>query len=285
MVSESNCMCAVITESHLNDSILDAEIHIAGYTPFRQDRIGRIKGGTIIYVKDTLASNTSIIYQHCNTVVECIALHIKSMNCVVVGIYRPPDCKSNNFNYVIDGISQALDKIHAPIPDIHVMGDFNFPFVKWKYTSGINIPTLVPGPGVTTDEQLQAKHVLQFAESHMLSQMVSKPTRIHNVLDLCFTNNVESYHEINVHGTSLSDHNLIDLVMRYGSENKEIPITEERLTGFRALNFFSDDTNWSKLEQNINSVKWDDKLEELDPNETLQYIIDQVIKMCEGLYL
>ena len=115
-------MCAVITESHLDKSILDAEIHIPGYTPFRQDRIGRIQGGVVIYVKDTLASSTNIIYKHCNTVVECIALHIKPLNCVVVGIYRPPDSKSSNFNYVIDGISQSLDKLQAPIPDIHVMG-------------------------------------------------------------------------------------------------------------------------------------------------------------------
>ena len=204
------------------------------------------------------------------------------MNCVVVGIYRPPDSKSSNFNYVIDGISQALDKLQAPIPDIHVMGDFNFPFLKWKYTSGINIPTIVPGSGVTSDEQLQAKHVLQFAESHMLSQMVSQPTRINNILDLCFTNNVELYHEINIHDTSLSDHNLIDLVMQYRSENKETPTTGEKLTGFRALNFFSDDTNWSQLEKNINTVEWDKELKNLSPDETLKHIIDRIINLCKG---
>lgn len=273
-------MCAVITESHLNDSILDAEIHIPGYTPYRQDRIGRIQGGTIIYVKDEFASNVNIIYKHCNTVVECIALHIKPMNCVVVGIYRPPDCKSNEFNYVIDRLSQALDKVSAPIPDIHVMGDFNFPFMKWKYTSNINIPTLVSGN--TLDEQNQAKHVLQFAEYHMLSQMICKPTRNNNILDLCFTNNIESYHEVNVHATSLSDHNIIDLVMRYSSEKRETPVQDEKRTGFRALNFFSEETNWSKLDKDIKSVNWDDMLTELSPSDTLNSIIEKVINLCEA---
>ena len=69
--------------------------------------------------------------------------------------------------------------------------------------------------------------------------------------------------------------------MRYRSENKVLPIHEENLTGFRALHFFSEDTDWSKLDQNIKSVNWDDQLADLDPSETLQNIIDHVIKLCK----
>ena len=77
ILTESNSIFAVLTETHLNASILDAEIDIPGYTVFRSDRIARIQGGTMIYVKNALASTTSEIYKHCNKVVECLALHVK----------------------------------------------------------------------------------------------------------------------------------------------------------------------------------------------------------------
>ena len=70
--------------------------------------------------------------------------------------------------------------------------------------------------------------------------------------------------------------------MQYRSENKETPTTGEKLTGFRALNFFSDDTNWSQLEKNINTVEWDKELKNLSPDETLKHIIDRIINLCKG---
>ena len=87
----------------------------------------------------------------------------------------PPDCSSAQFNYIMKELDEVINKMPVPSPEIHIMGDFNFPFLKWNTKTGVNIPTIVSGG--TIDEQSQAKCLLQFAESNMLSQIISKPTR------------------------------------------------------------------------------------------------------------
>ncbi len=76
---EEDCLYAVITESHLNNNVLNAEIYISGYTPYRKDRFMRKQGGVIIYVKDHLANNTEVLYEYSNGTVECMAIHIKTI--------------------------------------------------------------------------------------------------------------------------------------------------------------------------------------------------------------
>ena len=276
---DSDCLFAVITESHLNSNVLDAEIHIAGYTTFRKDRYIRKQGGVVIYVKDNLANNTDILYEYSNGVVECMAIHIKTINCVVIGLYRPPDCKSNFFKCVINDIDKKLCELPGKTPDIHLMGDFNFPFLKWEYHSEINIPTIKSGS--THDEQDQAKCVLSFAEKHLLSQVICKPTREKNVLDLCFTNNVDAYYQVNVHETALSDHNIIMMDTNYvQDEPRHSSAESEKLSGFRALNFYSEESDWRGLEKELNSINWEEVLVGLGVNDTLKYIHNRVLAVC-----
>ena len=52
-----NCKVMCITESHLKDGFLDAELQIPNYSVFRQDRIGREKGGSVIYVHNSLSAS------------------------------------------------------------------------------------------------------------------------------------------------------------------------------------------------------------------------------------
>ena len=43
-----------ITKSWANTDITDAELGLTGYVMFRRDRIGRRKGGVILYVKESI---------------------------------------------------------------------------------------------------------------------------------------------------------------------------------------------------------------------------------------
>ena len=45
----------ILTETHLSDSVLNAEVSIPGYALFRSDREGRTHGGTCAYVRNDLA--------------------------------------------------------------------------------------------------------------------------------------------------------------------------------------------------------------------------------------
>ena len=92
----------------------DAEIHIQGYSLFRQDRTqtkgkrGRKSGGVAVYVRDDAASNTEIIFTFSNGVVEALGIHIKTWNLAVVIVYRTPDDPKHNRKSAEKEFSQFL---------------------------------------------------------------------------------------------------------------------------------------------------------------------------------
>ena len=80
-----------VTESHLSDEILPAEIHIENYTMHRTDRVNRERGGVGIYVPDRLTC--TVLYSKSNSVCKTLILNEIELNIVICLIYRPPDCK------------------------------------------------------------------------------------------------------------------------------------------------------------------------------------------------
>ena len=100
-------------------------------------------------------------------------------------------------------------------------------------------------------------------------------------MDLCFTNNTEAYYETSIEETSLSDHNLIKLQVRYKRKHERFQNVDPT-TGFRAYNFFSEDTNWNNLDKQLKNVNWKDVLSNLNPSECLDKILSTVLSCCEG---
>ena len=62
---------AGVTESHLNDNILDAEIQVPDFNIFRQDRSDRKGGGVLMLVHNSIATRIVITYStsHCDYLV------------------------------------------------------------------------------------------------------------------------------------------------------------------------------------------------------------------------
>ena len=56
LLSNSDSLFIALTETHLNDNVLSAELDIENYTLFRSDRINRKCGGVALYVRDGLGS-------------------------------------------------------------------------------------------------------------------------------------------------------------------------------------------------------------------------------------
>lgn len=79
---------------------------------------------------------------------EVLALHIKGLNAILVNCYRPPQCAVDNFTSAIRSISELLQNLPPPTPDILVCGDFNFPFIQWPEGT-----ITAPPPGGTQEEQ------------------------------------------------------------------------------------------------------------------------------------
>ena len=159
------------------------------------------------------------------------------------------------------------------------MGDFNFPFLKWDPETGAGKIT----SGHSTDEQDQAKCTLSFAEKHLLVQNIYKPTRIDNILDLCFTNNTCAYHSINVHSVddSISDHNIIMSNTMYNIKKTVKNTQKSELCGFQKYNFFSEEADWSGFNKMLKGIDWENELKTLDVTQTLKFINNCVMSACE----
>ena len=128
----------------------------------------------------------------------------------------------------------------------------------------------------------QYKSLCAFADKYFLCQLINEPTRENNVLELCYTNFQEAYHNINVHKSSFSDHNVIMMDTKYScNENSsKYDETPENITGFKRLNFFDENVNWTKIKSELEDISWEQELAALTVNDMTAFITDTVLRIC-----
>ena len=123
-VKEKSFLMLNLTETWLNETIKD-DADLEGYKIYRGDRKNRIRGGTAIYLHDKLeAIKLSEIN---NEVCEMVAVMIPEIQTINIVIYRPPNAKMQDFNVILNEITEIFQKIEKPDPTIIISGDFNFP--------------------------------------------------------------------------------------------------------------------------------------------------------------
>ena len=103
-------------------------------------------------------------------------------------------------------------------PTIWFSGDFNAPDISWQ------VPSVLPGSSNFNTHQL----LIDISQHHGLSQMITEPTRLNNILDLFFTNLPTLIQEVEV-VPGLSDHNtvIVQSKMRMSlakQANRKIPL-------------------------------------------------------------
>ena len=106
-------------------------------------------------------------------------------------MYRPSSCTINEFDDVIIKINQFIFSLNSPLPNIMILGDFNFPGVDW-YSP--NLSSLKP--------------LVNLCDSLFLSQQVNRLTRKTDISNLFFCPN-ELINSIVVSDTFISDHRMI----------------------------------------------------------------------------
>ena len=114
-------------------------------------------------------------------------------------LYRPPDTRDDEFLEMCRTLTNKLNELGTPLPEILVLGDFNFPNVNWEMDSCI----------IGNNSQL--KTLNEFTETFYLQQLIKAPTRVNNILDLVWSNNADSITVIDVTPTCISDHNVISV--------------------------------------------------------------------------
>ena len=90
LANEVNAGIILLTETHLNEEIKDAEIDIAGFDIYRSDRQGFKNGGVLMYMKSSLNLGTKQLYSLSHNKVDMIIVECIKINSILVCLYRPP---------------------------------------------------------------------------------------------------------------------------------------------------------------------------------------------------
>ena len=143
-ISLYNVDIICINETHLNNSIKDAEISITGFNHFRKDRDFRIDneisqqnsggGGSIIYVNERLGCSEVDDFIVPDSVSVAISTNVGLIN--IACIYR-----SNKLNDVqLSCINKSVEKLSRLNEETIIVGDFNLTDVNWV-TGSVSAPS------------------------------------------------------------------------------------------------------------------------------------------------
>ena len=124
-----------ICETWLKKHISNAQIYIPNYQIVRQDREKRRRGGVLLYVHNSLPVSNVCTFddRFCGSVMCCV----KSINAVIISVYRPPGCPISSFEKLLKFMQRNLTNISNSQSDIFIMGDFNLPNLTWQNSDQI----------------------------------------------------------------------------------------------------------------------------------------------------
>ena len=146
--------------------------------------------------------SNSTTYETClaysNSVCKLIMLRLHKPALVIILMYHPPTCSPKDFNDIISRSQAIIISMSSPLPNIIMLGDFNFPYINWlnpEYNCHDASPLIL-----------------------FLNQQVSAPTRKSNILDLIFSPD-DFINCIDITDSIISDHRII-------TEKTLIPISQ-----------------------------------------------------------
>ena len=236
-----------ITESWLKSYCSDAQLQIPGYSISRCDRNKRNGGGVLLYSLSSLPISVSEGFDDGT----CQGLYniYPSAKLFVAVVYRPPDSSHSSFSKLLDHLGYAIDNLTDSDYDFFITGDFNLPQIDWE--------SLQIQSGGTSESNLSAQCLLNFMSTHLLSQMVTVPTRGHNILDLVFCNNDRLISDVKAEPTEISDHNMISVLLSFNPgtiEDAQASYLDEM--NFRSLDFKQAD--FTQLNKIFDEVNWEE---------------------------
>ena len=223
---KTNATVIGISESKLDESVLNSEISIPSYNILRCDR-NRNGGGVLCYVKNTICYNQR---EHFSNEFENIFFDILLPNTkpILVGnIYRPPDQLG-----FLEKLSNAiLNAQNFDSQEVYILGDFNIDLSK----KGRSISNSI-------------KKYREFCAQHGLKQLIKNPTRItkntSTILDHILTNSEDKIFQVDTLDIGLSDHQLIYCTRK---KCKEITDTKTYIK-YRSLKNYSPEILKAKLQ-------------------------------------
>ena len=243
-----------ISETWLDNTILDESIKIPGYTLMRKDRIcARRSGGVCCYVKDNLPFLRRIDLERNDTELLWVELKIKPKSIIIGVCYRPPGQSRDQVNSFISSLQSQIEQVCSMnLNSVYLIGDFNDRCQDWNDNH------------VHSELKLELVELVNMSN---MSQMISEPTHFtqtsHNLLDIIIT---DSPHLISDSGTlppmGTSRHSIIFCRTSNISSTKPKyyrDFWDYSRADFDGLNIAMSDIPWEAIEDediSIMTSKW-----------------------------
>ena len=229
-----------ISETWLNDTFSDMELHIPGYNFMREDRSSRRGGGLCAYVSDKyivdkislLPENTPDTEPH-DSGLETLWLKLKLTNTKPIylcGLYRPPDTSQND---CLRDLESQLDGFPLG-SEIIILGDFNINYLvsnsafKALHGSLVNL-----------------RNFFQF-----IHDITRKTVHSASIIDLAFSNKPHMISSSGVISCGLSDHSMIYITRKGRRPKGKAKIIRARTyRHFNLTDYHADlnNTDWSQV--------------------------------------
>ena len=259
-----------IFESWTKPHTTDAQIEIPDYNVFRADRVGRQRGGVLLYIHNDLPTSNESTYD--DTQCQAVFCTLPSSDTILASVYRPPDTTLEGTEKLLTFMSKYIkDATHDRHMDIIITGDINLPGINWKDLT------------ITKDESVKsAQALLSFMSNHLLSQYVNIPTRKNNTLDLFITNNANLPLHIEEEDTApkFSDHKLISVTTQQTLK----PLPPKGKPSFPSHTFRNLKIQKSvipDIKKHLQSVNWDELRSICSEEEYPELFRLTVLQICQ----
>ena len=211
-------------------------------------------GGLVIYVNERVGERDNIeVFSPYNEVDnnnggEFQFIKIKdckgSRKTVIIGnIYRSPSAKPDKFNEFFETILQKLNNKRYSNKLTYIVGDFNQDLIKHN-------------------DDINCQNLIDNAHNNGFVQIVSRPTRIteHSatLIDLVFTNNIDSALSCNVLTLDVSDHLATHTKISLGSSSDNLRKVSAKSKNEKKEFRIFNEANDLEFKNLINAEKWED---------------------------
>ena len=268
---QNNSMAIAITETHLSEQVLDAEVNMDGFELKRSDRKDGAKGGVMVYLRKDLGLGDQVVHRESSDKVEVLVLHIKRTNTLLAIIYRPPVSRSEGYGAALQKIAEITNSI-VPTPTVMITGDFNIPEMNWARNEIV---------GGSLPNKIHGELLLEFMAEFNLEQHVHKPTRLNNILDLFLSNNDESILRVDVEDTIISDHRIVIVTTRITHCLPKSWVKPEGL--LNNLNFLDEEIDWDAVNRKIEDFKLEERSAGLTCLEYYNLLVQCIHGAVEGI--
>merc|ERR1712240_174513 len=215
---------------------------------------------------------------------EIVAMSIESINIINIVIYRPPDTCYNDFVNVMKKIEKLLSDMGTPEPSVIITGDFNFRFIEWsRNKEGACSWKKKSYSHGTRDEQNQFNKMMETINKYHLVQTVEEKTRKDNTLDLVFTNNLDLITQIDITGTIMSDHDIIEIETNIVTNSIKTTKNENETddqVDLRQLNFHHEKIDWEGINKILKEMPWNELFHGLNNENCTELLLYCIKEIC-----